>query len=456
MNLKGKQVLVMGLGRFGGGADVARFMVQQGAHVTVTDRASQEALNDTLNQLSDFTDITFHLGEHLWADFEQADLIVVNPAVPPENPFLSRARDLGVAMTTQINLFLTCCPATVVGITGANGKSTTTALCAHLLSCAGQHRSVPYGRVWLGGNIGHRPLLTQMGAMQAEDVVVLELSSFQTEWLDRSGVHIALLTNLTPNHLDRHKTFEAYCEAKARLFETQVLKASQPALSLFCADDPVGQQWYAKYLSQPNRSCALYSADDVPAVLRQVYQLSGRANLTNLAGALAIARHLGVPEEALFEPVKTFKPLEHRLELVADCQGIRWFNDSIATTPESVMVALDAFDCARILIAGGYDKGIAFDALARAIVAQAKAVVLLGQTGPNLAQAIRACSPDFPAVFEVKTLKEAVIKAKGLADSGDVVLLSPACASYDMFDNFQDRGDQFRTCVLEVIETSGR
>ena len=445
----------MGLGRFGGGADVVRYMAQQGACVTVTDRASQDALADSLDQLSDLSGITYHLGDHWWADFEQADLIVVNPAVPPETPVLQSARGLGIAMTTQVNLFLSSCPATVVGITGANGKSTTAALCAHLLSHAAKTHSVPFGRVWLGGNIGHRPLLTDMEDMHANDVVILELSSFQTEWLDQAGVHIALLTNLTPNHLDRHKTFEAYCDAKERLFQTQVLTASGSGLSLFCADDPVGQQWYARYQHQKDRLCRLYSADNVPDRMKQACRLSGRANLTNLAGASAIARHLGVPEEALVQAVHTFEPLAHRLEPVARHQGVRWFNDSIATTPESVIVALGAFDCGRILIAGGYDKGVAFDALARHIVKQAKAVILLGQTGQSLMQAIKICDPGFGPIVTVQNLEEAVVKANDLADSGDVVLLSPACASYDMFDNFQDRGDQFRQCVFDLINATG-
>ena len=445
----------MGLGRFGGGADVVRFMAKQGACVTVTDRASQDALTDSLDQLSDVAGITYHLGDHAWADFEQADLIVVNPAVPPEMPFLKRARDLGIAMTTQINLFLSLCPATVVGITGANGKSTTCALCAHLLSHARDTHSVPFGQVWLGGNIGHHPLLTHVADMQPDDVVVLELSSFQTEWLGLEGVHVALLTNLTPNHLDRHKTFEAYCDAKARLFETQVLTASRPAQSLFCADDPVGQQWYAKYEGQKHRSCSFYSADDVPDCLKQACRLSGRANLTNLAGASAIAGYLGVSEEALVKAVQTFEPLAHRLEPVAEFRGVRWFNDSIATTPESVMVALAAFDGGRILIAGGYDKGIAFDVLARAIVRQAKAVILLGQTGESLMRAIKVCDPGFEPIVSEKTLKDAVAKANSLAESGDVVLLSPACASYDMFDNFQDRGDQFKQCVCDLLNVTG-
>ncbi|MCP4451487.1 MAG: UDP-N-acetylmuramoyl-L-alanine--D-glutamate ligase [Planctomycetes bacterium] len=454
MNLKDKQVLVMGLGRFGGGADVVRFMAKQGGRVTVTDRASQDALTDSLNQLSDLSGITYHLGNHTWTDFESADLIVVNPAVPPETPFLLRARDLGIAMTTQINLFLALCPATVVGITGANGKSTTTALCAHLLKYARDTRSVPFGQVWLGGNIGHHPLLTHVADMRPEDVVILELSSFQTEWLDQTGVHVALLTNLTPNHLDRHKTFDAYCDAKERLFQTQALSASRHGQSLFCADDPVGQQWHAKYQGQEHRSCSMYSADHVPDRLKRACRLPGRANLTNLAGALAIAGHLGVPEESLVEAIQVFKPLAHRLELVEERRGVRWFNDSIATTPESVMVALEAFEGGRILIAGGYDKGIPFDVLARAIVSQVKAVILMGQTGQSLRHAIKVCDPGFEPIVVVKTLEEAVVTANSLADSGDAVLLSPACASYDMFDNFQDRGDQFKQCVFDLSSGS--
>ena len=454
MNVRDKQVLVMGLGRFGGGTDVVRYLVTKGACVTVTDLATPDALKTSLDTLSDVSGVTYHLGRHHPHDFQMADLIVVNPAVSPENPYLKTARQQGVDITTQINLFLERCPATIIGITGANGKSTTTALCAHILTEAAALTEVAYGRVWLGGNLGHHPLLTCVDDIKAGDVVVLELSSFQTEALDPRlpSVKIALLTNLTPNHLDRHGSFDAYCAAKARLFDTQPIDAADPAVSVFCRDDPVAGQWYERYRRDTGRFCLQYSADDVGSALQEKFQLPGRANLANVAGAMAIAGYLSLTEDTIARTLETFTPLPHRLEPVAEHQGVRWFNDSIATTPESTLAALNAFKHPCILIAGGYDKGISLEALARTMAERAKAVILMGQTAEKLATAIKVVSVgDTPAVTvkRVDSLKAAVLAARSLAVAGDVVLLSPACASYDMFDNFQQRGEEFKQWVGE-------
>lgn len=454
-DLTGKTVLVMGLGRFGGGVDVARFAVEAGGHVVVTDGATEEQLAESVRQLSDVGDIELKLGGHDPADFARADTVVVNPAVRPDHPLLEIARQEGHVVTSQIGLFFQMCPALIVGITGANGKSTTASLTAHLLEGAvGQGAAAEETNVWLGGNIGHRPLLGTLAQLKPQDVVVLELSSFQLEQLAEVGraPGIALLTNLTPNHLDRHGTFEAYCAAKENIFRLQRRDGQRPAISIFNAEDPIAGEWFGKYRDQSGRTCVTYSADDVAPSVRERFVLPGRANLSNLAGAITIARQFGVSDEAITKVLPDFKALPHRLELVATVDGVRWYNDSIATTPESAMVALEAFDEPRVLIAGGYDKNISFDELGERIAKQAKAVVLIGQTAGKIAQAVQAgCegARQVPVSFAA-SLDEAVQVARRWAARGDVVLLSPACASYDMFDNFQERGQRFVHLVRQL------
>jgi len=447
-SLAGRKVLVMGLGRFGGGVDATRYAAQAGANVVVTDKAAEGQLQDSISQLADLSGIEYHLGGHNPQDFATADVVIANPAIPPDNEFLQIARHHGRTVTSQMGLFFQYCPARIIGITGANGKSTTTTLTAHLLDHARRQKAEhSYGTVWLSGNIGDKPLLTILDQVRPDDLVVLEISSFQIEQLAeiRRAPRVSLLTNLTPNHLDRYGTFEAYCAAKEGLFGLQTLDADAPAVSIFNAEDPIARAWFEKYRSQPGRICLKFSADDVPAELQAQYALPGRANLSNLAAAMAVARCFGVAEESIRSCLSSFKALPHRLELVAEGRGVRWYNDSKATTPEGTMVALSAFDCPKILIAGGYDKHTPFDELGARIASTAKAAVLIGQTAPMIADAIRTAQQSAEAadIRFAGSLAEAVELAGHLAVAGDVVLLSPACASYDMFENYQQRGRQF-------------
>ena len=454
-SLAGRKVLVMGLGRFGGGLDVARFAVGAGAHVVVTDAAAEETLTDSAGQLHQLPGVELKFGGHDPDDFARADIVVVNPAVRGDSAFLEIARQHQAVITSQVGLFFQMWPARSVGITGANGKSTTATLTAHLLQQA-LPRTGPFKNthVWLSGNIGHRPLLGTLGQISPRDVVVLELSSFQLEQLAEVGMAppISLLTNLTPNHLDRHGTFEAYCAAKENIFRFQRLDAPEPAVSIFNAEDPVACEWVGKYRSQAGRTCVKYSADDVVTRVRESFPLPGRANLSNLAGAMAVGRQFGIRDEAVARVLPDVKALPHRLELVATVGGVRWYNDSIATTPQSVIVALEAFEDPKILIAGGYDKQLPFDELGEKIAAQAKAVVLIGEAAQKIAEAIRVgagSGRQVPITF-ARSLAEAVQVAHQQAAAGDVVLLSPACASYDMFDNFQQRGLQFAELAKQL------
>jgi UDP-N-acetylmuramoylalanine--D-glutamate ligase len=483
---KGKIVLIMGLGRFGGGVDAAEFAHTAGAKVMVTDLASAQKLSDSIKKLEKFPDIEFHLGSHDLRDFENADIIIANPAVPPDNKFLEIARRHNKLVTSQINIFFELCPAPIIGITGANGKSTTATLTAHLLKNTSdkrrqktedgrqlsgiEHRESSIKNVWLSGNIGDQPLLMVLDQIRPNDLVVLEISSFQIEQLTQiqKAPKVSLLTNLMPNHLDRYGTFADYCTAKENIFKFQKLDKSSPAVSIFNAEDKISAEWFEKYKNDTGRICIKFSTDDVSEEIRNAFPLPGRANLSNLAAAVAVAKYFGVDDDRLISCLPEFKALPHRLELVGQISGVRWFNDSKATTPESAIVALEAFGQPRIIIAGGYDKNLPFEQLGEKIAKNAKAAILIGQTAPKIASAIRNANASLRAkrsnlkprtthyaprttrIEIVSSLAEAVQLADRLAVSGDVVLLSPACASYDMFENFRHRGQEFCRLVRQL------
>ncbi|MBN2593531.1 MAG: UDP-N-acetylmuramoyl-L-alanine--D-glutamate ligase [Sedimentisphaerales bacterium] len=460
----GKTVLVMGLGRFGGGVDVTKFAHGAGAKVIVTDLASAEELSDSLSRLRDLAGIEFHLGSHDPADFEQADVVIVNPAVPGDNKFLQIARRANRLVTSQISIFFKLCPAKIIGITGANGKSTTTALTAHLL------KKTSNETVWLSGNIGNQPLLTALDQINPDDLIVLELSSFQLEQLAdiKKAPDVALLTNLTPNHLDRYGTFENYCAAKENIFKYQKPDDGRPAVSIFNAEDKIAADWFEKYKNDTDpqgagRICTKFSADDVSDELRNCFALPGRANLSNLAAAMAIAKYFGAEDDSIKHCLPVFKALPHRLELVETINGVSWYNDSKATTPEGAITALDAFDQPIIIIAGGYDKNISFDKLGEKIAQKAKAAILIGKTSPKIDKAIQNAQislreaqrrsnlqPINTKIKLVDSLAEAVQLANQFAFSGNIVLLSPACASYDMFENYEQRGLEFTRLVKDL------
>lgn len=431
--LKGKRVTVVGLGRFGGGIGVTRWLCSQGAEVTVSDQATHDQLKDSVRQLEGL-DVTLHLGGHDEADFLQADLLVVSPAIPPQAPLLVQARDAGIEQTTEINLFLERCPAPVVGITGSVGKSTTTSMIGAILS--------KKYTVHVGGNIG-KSLLEDLPKIQNDHVVVLELSSFQLEALPQIGTspHIALVTNLAPNHLDRHGTMQAYGDAKKNIFRFQ---DSQDVLILNQADAEV-----ASWKSEAHGMVDFFWPEDEPFEL----SVCGTHNQTNAQAAWAVARRMGVDRQTAQDALLEFSSLPHRLQLVAQRNSIRYFNDSKCTTPDGAIVALESFPPrTTVLIAGGYDKGTSFDQLGQCIAHRAKALLLIGATTERIQQATQACQDgELPVIETASSLAHAVELASSLAESGDTVLLSPACASYDMFTNYEQRGNEFTRLVREIV-----
>ncbi len=436
-NWSGRRVTVMGLGRFGGGVGVTRWLAGQGARVTVTDQAPAEKLQDSLAQLGGL-DLTEHLGGHDEQDFLHADLLVVNPAVPFDSPYLQAARDAGVEITTEINLFLARCRAPVVGITGSVGKSTTTAMAAAVLSRV--------RTAHLGGNIGVS-LLAELGGIEPDHVVALELSSFQLSYLPLlgAGPHVAVVTNLQPNHLDRHGAMAEYADAKKNIFRFQ------------CRDDVLilnrDDAQVAAWSSEAAGRVELFSAADEPFELA----LSGSHNQANAQAAWAAARQFGVTRDAAAGALAEFAGLPHRLQLVEQRNGIRYFNDSKCTTPTGTIVALGSFPCrSAIVIVGGYDKHVEFAQMCAALAEGAKGVVATGQTGEAIARDVEADRRgDAPEVIRAGQFPAAVAAACKIAQPGDVVLLSPACASYDQFTNYQQRGDTFVRLVKQ-LSAAGR
>ncbi|HUU58513.1 MAG TPA: UDP-N-acetylmuramoyl-L-alanine--D-glutamate ligase [Phycisphaerae bacterium] len=430
-SLAGKRITVAGLGRFGGGVGVTRWAYSQGARVTVSDKAGPDRLAESIRALEGL-DVTLHLGGHLAGDFLDTDLLVVNPAIPKDHPLLLEAIGKGVPRTTEINLFLERCRAPVVAVTGSIGKSTTTAMIGQILAT----RFAAH----VGGNIG-RSLLEDLPAIARDHVVVLELSSFQLEDLPLVGVgpHVAVVTNLKPNHLDRHKTMAAYADAKKNIFRFQ---SPEDVLILNASDKEV-----ASWGSEAPGKVATFDPAGEPFALA----VPGAHNQANAQAAWAAAEQFGIDRPAAAAALRAFAGLPHRLQFVAERRGVRYYNDSKCTTPDGAIVALGAFEAGKIvLIAGGYDKGVGFDEFAAAVAARAKALVALGATREKILAAVAAQGSPV-RVERADDLRDAVGKAAALAAPGDVVLLAPACASFDMFLNYEQRGEQFTWIVNEEL-----
>lgn len=461
----GKRVVVMGLGRFGGGIGVARWLCGQGAHVLVTDLSPKEDLAQSVASLADL-DLEYRLGGHDPADLDGCALLVVSPAVDKrKSAFFQTAVDKGIAWTSEMTLFLERCPARIVGITGTAGKSTTTAMVAAILEAARQASGWRHGRVWLGGNIG-RSLLADLDAMTPDDVVVLELSSFQLEDTARLGKSpdLALVTNIRENHLDRHGSIQSYAAAKGNIYRFQP-RHGWLALPLADGVDLLPGGWEDKprlYRFGVDRetgrariACRNNNRSETE-LIEIPLKVPGLHNVQNAAGALALVRMLGVADIVALPALAEFGGLPHRLEFVREHQGIRYYNDSKATSPEAAMTSLRAFDGPVVILVGGSDKGGSFDDFGACLVQDAKAVVCMGQTGPAIEAALHQAeaqqaspSPRSAVCHRAEDFADAVESARGLAEPGDVVLLSPACASFDWFANYEARGEQFKHIVME-------
>ncbi len=484
-----RTVTVMGLGGFGGGIGAIRFLAEAGAKLIVTDQRTEQELCSSLAQLDSSWPVTLRLGGHNEADFRHTDLVVVSPAVPKESRFLAVAREAGIPLTSEMNLFWERNRGRVLAITGSNGKSTTTALTHAILASdfavprplgSGHVQSgpLPNGRgtvsrrCWLGGNIGIS-LLPEVRRIQPHDWAVLELSSFQLEDLAplRPKPEIVVVTNFSPNHLDRHGTIEAYRAAKQNLLRWQTSEqfavvnvrsevATWPmaATRLSFGPSDAGQLGvFGEGLEVLARMPA-HLGGETRLPISQWLRLPGSHNWENAQAAVAAALAAGVSRTAIEQGLRNFRGLPHRLEFVADANGRRCFNDSKSTTPESTVLALQSLDEPIVLLAGGYDKQIDLSAIAATAVSRCRAVALLGQTGPQLGklieQAAHAANVTGPTCRCFESLAPAVAWSLQESSPGDIVLLSPGCASYDWFQNYIERGDQFSALVHAEMKTT--
>lgn len=449
--LSGKRLVILGMARQG--TALARFAVGAGATVTLTDMRPAEALQGALASLADLPDdrLRYVLGEHPLSLLDECDLLALSGGVATDSPLVVEARQRGIPLTNDSIEFMRRTPALVIGITGSAGKTTTTAL-------VGQMGHKSDRQTWVGGNIG-RPLITDLHLMSADDLVVKELSSFQLELWNQCSPPIATILNITPNHLDRHKSMAQYVEAKGNILRFQkpgdvaVLSADDPGslemghmvrgrLRLFSAREEVtdgaflrdGQIW----LSDGGAAQPLCPVNES--------RLIGPHNVLNVLAAVTVADSAGVPHEAIIQGIRFFDGVPHRLEMVRKLDGVQYVNDSIATAPERALAALAAFDEPIILLAGGRDKEMVWDEWARQVSRRVKHVVLFGELAPLLADHL---GPDVPAT-QVETMAEAVFVAQAQAAAGDVVLLSPGGTSFDGYSDFVERGEHFRLLVREM------
>lgn len=449
--LAGTRVLVVGLGQSGVAA--ASLCVAQGAHVTVTDSRTAAALAPGLDGLP--TGVVRELGGHHQGSFLHAQIIVVSPGIP-EIPEIAAARAAGVPITGELELASRFIEAPLVAITGTNGKSTTTTLCGDLLATTGRP-------IFVGGNLGV-PLAEAVGtaAATAAGLCVVEVSSFQLETVDTFRPAVAVLLNLTADHLDRHGSMEAYGAAKAKIFAAQraadfaIINADDPWAMSLSAGIEARRLFISTSGSRPVKDsagwvdgaslCVRIPSGDVETYASDLPGLVGRHNQENALAAIVAARLLGVTHEGAQRVLQDFRALSHRMEPVADRAGVRYFDDSKGTNVGATVAALTGFPSPVVLIAGGKDKGGSYADLARVLGQVGRAVIVIGEAAKRMEAAFTGVIP----VHRAETLQDAVMQAANIARPGDAVVLSPACSSFDMFRNYEHRAQIFRTAVLSL------
>jgi UDP-N-acetylmuramoylalanine--D-glutamate ligase len=447
IELAGKQVLVVGLARTG--IATALFCAERGARVTATEVRPELEIAETAAKLR-AAGVTLELGGHRPETFAEQDLIVPSPGVPLMMPALAAARAIGVPVWSEIELAWRFLRGRLICITGSNGKTTTTSLIGHILETAGF-------AVQVAGNIG-TPLISRVDISSDTSFTVVEASSFQLESISAFRPDIAVLLNVTPDHLDRHGSIEAYGGAKARMFENQ--RAEDAAV--INADDAVAPQYApaeprAYWFSRSKRvasGCYLrgeeivFRCEGTETVLleRKDIGLRGSHNIENVLAAAAAARLAGAEPAAIAEGVRTFAGVEHRIEYVATISGVEYFNDSKATNVDATLKALDAFPGNVLVILGGKDKGSDFRILRQALRSHARMALLIGSAADKIEAELAGVIP----VERAETLAGAVEIASRRAQPGDIVLLAPACASFDQFENYEHRGRVFKQLVREL------
>jgi len=451
MNLEGKRILVIGAARSGLAAAV--FLVERGARVVLNDKKSREEFEQKNLEALEKKGIELIFGLHPEVDSSLIDLIIVSPGVPLNIPLLRTALEKNIPVWSEMELAARFNRAPIVAVTGTNGKTTTTALIGRILADAGRN-------VFVGGNIG-TPFISKAAELNGEDVAVLEASSFQLETTVTFRPRVALILNITPDHLDRHGSLAGYIEAKARIFanqdrndwlilnwddeETKKLAGRAPSRVIFFSRKDILEQGFCV---ENGWLTARMAGKAVPIIRTGEIFIKGGHNLENALAAAAAGWVMGVGPESLNKSLAAFPGVPHRLEHVLVHKGIEYVNDSKGTNPDAAIKALEAFDRPIVLIAGGKNKGVEFTEFAQKIKERVKALVILGQAAAEIESAVKEVG--YKNYHRVQTYPEAVEKASSLAEAGDVVLLSPACTSWDMFNNFEERGELFKKLVREM------
>ena len=455
-SIRGKRAAVIGLGV--SNRPLVELLANNGVQVIACDKKERAALGDAAAHY-EALGAQLHLGEGYLHDLD-ADMIFRTPGMRPDVPELLAAKARGAVVTSEMEVFLAVCPCPIIGVTGSDGKTTTTSILAEFFRAAGR-------RTWLGGNIGH-PLLSEAGEMRADDIAVLELSSFQLMEMPYSP-HIAVMTNLAPNHLDVHRDMEEYIASKENIY----LHQRADDVAVFNADNDITRALSRKAVGHVRlfsrreevadgafvRADAIWlrSAVGERRVLPLAdIRLPGWHNVENYMAAMAAADGL-VSDEVMRSVARDFAGVEHRIEFVRELHGVCYYNDSIATSPTRAIAGLRAFPHKVVMIAGGYDKHIPFAPLAPEVVEHVKTLILCGATADAIERAVvesaaYETAAERPEIVRCDDLKQAVEAAYFHAETGDVVTLSPACAAFDRYANFMERGKEFKRLVFALGE----
>ena len=440
-SIKEKKIAVLGLGV--SNRPLVRLLLEFGCQVTGCDRTPREKVDAQVLELETLG-CKLSLGDGYLENVE-AELLFRTPGMHPGHPAIRALADKGAEVTSEMEVFFEVCPCPIIAVTGSDGKTTTTTLVSEMLKAEGR-------KVWLGGNIG-TPLLPLVRQMQETDIAVVELSSFQLMDMTRSPAR-AVVTNLSPNHLDVHKDMDEYVEAKKNIFRFQ----KETDLLVLNADNAITAAFTGNGITKSfsrlgtGNVClrdGIICRDGTPVLDSKDILLPGVHNIENYMAAIAVVEGL-VSDETVVCVAKTFGGVEHRIELVRIKDGVRFYNDSIASSPSRTIAGLRSFSEKVILIAGGYDKHIPYDVLGPEVCRHVKKLFLCGATAPQIRAAVENCRGEKPEMTDCGDFESAVRAAAAAAESGDVVLMSPASASFDQFKNFMVRGECFKKIVMEL------
>lgn len=455
-SMKQKKVAFIGVGVTN--TDIIRLFLKKGIKVTLLDRKNEEQLGELYNELKE-KGVEFRLGDSYLETLSDFDVVFRSPGMYFNHPKLVEARRNGVAVTTEMEVFFELCPCKIYAVTGSDGKTTTTSVIAEFLKEEGM-------TVHKGGNIG-RALLPVIEDIKETDVAVVELSSFQLLSM-RQSPDVAVITNIAPNHLDVHGTMDEYIEAKVNLIAHQNA-FSKTVLNL---DNVLTDNLSSKvrgtlvkfsrnavpergaFLREDGMLCYTDNGEVTSVVHMDDIRIPGMHNVENYLTAIS-AVWGEVSMETIADVAKNFGGVEHRIEFVRELDGVKWYNDSIATSPSRVLAGLNAFDQKLIVIMGGYDKKIPFEPMADTVCEKVKVMILMGVTAPKIESAVTMCESykyGSPVIIHADSMEDAVKKAQDIAEKGDVVTLSPACASFDLYPNFEVRGNHYKRLVKELNE----